>query len=283
MTSTLTKAKETVARRSRLEIVDEAISADEAKLATALRQSVELVEAEDAAVREAKRRDPSANPYGLRQPAQVARAEAEKVERTISGLERGLKALRADRVVAAAEQAARELAARTEEAKELVQQERAARLAAAETLSTLAAKWNVLADVLSKKSALVSAVAGEQLIERVGILDRKTTAAWEANAGYIVTPVATTFAAFVDELLEAATADRVDVEAEYAEIDAQNERRRELAKRDPGGRDDHPMIPYPVIPTDPLDELVPDLRDEVAQAEVPGVETRRSRPDPAGC
>jgi hypothetical protein len=38
-----------------------------------------------------------------------------------------------------------------------------------------------------------------------------------------------------------------------------------------------------VIREEPLHELVPDLRDEVAQAEVSGVETRRSgQPDPAG-
>ena len=276
MTSTLTKAKEAVTRRSRLEVVDEAIAADEAKLDAARRQFVELVEVEDEAVRQAKAKDALASPYKLGSPAQTARTDRDKLERSIEGLEKGLAALGAERVTAAREAASRQLVDRTEQARDLRASERSVRLAAGEVLAELAAQWEKLAPVLEQRSELLAQVRSAQLVDQVGA-DSEEAARWEAAAGYIVTPVPTTFAAFVDELLEAALAERTDVAAEYAEIDAQNERRRAIAATNPGGDTDLPPIPYPVIPENPLDELVPLLHPATAQ--VAGVETRRSRPD----
>lgn len=121
-------------------------------------------------------------------------------------------------------------------------------------------------------------MGGEQLVERVGIFDREAIAAWEAVSDYVVTPVPMTLAAFVDELLEASTGERTDVEAEHAAIDELNARRREHGSRFPGTADDLPLIFKPAIQANPLHELVPDLRGEVARAEVSGVEVRRSAP-----
>ena len=85
------------------------------------------------------------------------------------------------------------------------------------------------------------------------------------------------FRAFVAELLEAALAERTDVEAEYAAVDEINARRRAMAARNPGGADDLPPVRYPTIVEDPLHELVPDLRGELLDARVSGVPTRRVR------
>jgi hypothetical protein len=52
-------------------------------------------------------------------------------------------------------------------------------------------------------------------------------------------------------------------------------RRREIAKRDPGGTTDLPLLPRPVVQPNPLDELVPDLRDVAATATVTGAPIRR--------
>src|SRR4051812_5555973 len=111
-----TVEKVTDARRSRLAIVDGAIEQDEHALADARQKFVELAAAEDHAVFEAKKKNPTASPYGLRSPAQLIRDEREKLERTIEGLEKGLIALQSERAPAAAEQAARELAELTDDA-----------------------------------------------------------------------------------------------------------------------------------------------------------------------
>src|SRR5919197_4264022 len=118
------------ARRSRLQRIDDGIAADEQKLQAARAKFVELAETEADAVREAKRKDPVGSPYTLNSAAQLARSEAAKLDTTISGLERGLKALREQRVEAVGEQATRELRERTDEARDLLQKERDARLAA---------------------------------------------------------------------------------------------------------------------------------------------------------
>jgi hypothetical protein len=269
------------ARRSRLARIDQAIEKDEAALEAARRKLVELAAAEDEAVRESKRKEPSESPYKLRSPAQMIREEAEKLERSLDGIERGLAALKAERVAADAEQAARELAERTEEARNLTAKEREARLAAAKAFVALAERWNALADVLSQRSVVRTEVARDQLLHRVGLFDRAVIASWEEVADYLVSPVPTTLVGFIDETIEAALGERTDVEAEHEAVREINRRRRALAARNPGGGDDLPMIPLPVIAEDPLHELVPDLRGEVREAAVNGVEVRRSTmPEP---
>jgi len=91
MSAPLRKPKP-AARRSRLEIVDDAISSDEAALEAARAKFVELAAAEDAAVREAERANRSGSPYSLGSPAQQARIDVEKLDKTIAGLEKGLLA-----------------------------------------------------------------------------------------------------------------------------------------------------------------------------------------------
>jgi hypothetical protein len=269
------------ARRSRLATIDAAIEQDEQALEAARRKFVELAEAEDAAVFESKRKNPTASPYALREPAQLIRDEREKLERTILALEKGLVALQSERVAAAGEQAGRELGERTDEARSLTRREREKRMAAAKAFAALVDHWNDLAEILTARSALLAQVAGERLVEGVGIFDHETIAAWEAVAGYIVEPVPTSFRVFIDELLEAALGERTDVEAEHAAVDEINARRRAMAATNPGGVDDLPLMPKPVIPVEPLHELVPDLRGEVRKADVTGVATRRlATPEP---
>lgn len=269
------------ARRSRLARIDDAIEKDEQTLEAARRKSVELAEAEDAAVFEAKRKDPGASPYKLGSPAQTARSEREKLATTIVGLEKGLVALKSDRAAAAGEQAARDLADCTVEARGLTQQEGEKRTAAGKAFSSFVDSWNDLAEVLNARSDLLGRVAGEGLVDAVGVFDRKTISAWEASAGYIVEPVPVSLRSFIEEMLEATTGDRTDVEAEFAAVDELNARRRAIAATNPGGDTDLLLLAYPVIPENPLHELTPDLRGKVKKAEVSNVETRRPRsPEP---
>jgi hypothetical protein len=263
MSATLEKAKP--ARRSRLEIVDEALAKDEAALEAARAKFVELAAAEDAAVAEAKHADPAASPYTLRSPAQLIRDEREKLDRTIAGLERGIVALKSERVAASAEQAARELSERTKEARRLADRERELRREAGEVFAALVERWNLLADCLGERSALVSSVALEQLIERVGIFDREARERWQEAAAFVVEPVPTTLAALLDEAFTATMgADRDPDEG----LDELNQHR---------ARHGLPAEVRHVSPsTRELAAAYPDLRGEVRTAEVSGVAIRRS-------
>jgi hypothetical protein len=295
--SPLTKA---TIRRPRLQVVDEALAADGAALEAARGKISELTIAEDEAVRESKRKDPTANAYKLGSPAQTARAEREKLERSLAGIEAGIAALRAERETAAREEAARYLVDRIEEARDLQAKEREARLAAGKAFGQLAETWNKLAAVLSERNELAARVRHERLLEAVGA-ETEAAARWEQAAGYVVEPVPTTFAAFLDELLEAALRDRRDLEAERADIDAQNLRRRAFSQNvrlgpdgepvkppegDSGpnpGRDLLPPLAYPAPVSkheQELAEAVPDLRAAVAKAEISGVPIRRRKVEP---
>jgi hypothetical protein len=175
MSATAAKA---MGRRSRLARIDEGIDQREAKLAEAWREIVELAGREKEAAAEALRRDPSKSAYALRSPAHELKRKRLELEKGIGVLEQEIALLRSDRVAADSEQAARELGERTEEARDLVQREREARLAAGKAFAAFVACWNDLAEVLSKRSELLATVAGEQLLERIGIFDRK-----RSNAG----------------------------------------------------------------------------------------------------
>jgi hypothetical protein len=301
--SPLAKPKPPI-RRPRLQVVDEALAADEAALEAAHEKISELTVAEQEAVRASKVKDPTASPYKLGSPAQTARAEREKLERSLAGIEAGIVALQSERETAAREQAARQLVDRIEVARDLQAREREARIAAGKVFAKLAERWGQLAATLTERSALVEQVRHERLLEAVGA-DTEAAARWEQVAGYVVEPVPTSFAAFVDELLDAALRDRRDVKAERDEIDAQNLRRRAFSQNvrldpegnpvkpredDPGpnpGRDLLPPLAYPAPPPkheQELAELVPDLRGEVQEAKVSGAPIRRrdSREGPWG-
>jgi hypothetical protein len=195
-------------RRSRLEIIDAALAKDEAALDAARVRFVELAEAEDEAVRESKRADPAASPYALRSPAQQIPDERARLERTMDGLERGILALKSERVAASAEQAARELGERTKEASRLTERERELRRDAAAAFAALVERWNALADLLSQRSALVSRVAGEQLVERLGVFDRAARERWDETAAFVVEPVPVDLKGFLGEALASTTGAR---------------------------------------------------------------------------
>jgi hypothetical protein len=81
------------------------------------------------------------------------------------------------------------LAERTNAAKRLAERERDLRREAGEAFAELVTRWNALADLLSERSVLVSGVALEQLVERVGIFDREARERWQEAAAFVVEPV----------------------------------------------------------------------------------------------
>jgi len=245
--SPITKPKPTI-RRPRLQVVDEALAADEAALEAARQKIAELAVAEDEAVRESKRKDPTASRYKLGSPAQTARAEREKLEHSLGGITAGIAALQVERETAAREQAARQLVDRIDEARDLQAKEREARLAAGKVFAQLGERWNALAAVLSKRSELTAEVEHERLLEAVGT-DTEAAARWELVAGYLVEPVPRTFQTFVDELPEAALRERRDVDAERAKVDAQNRRRAAFSQN---RRLDADRKPVPFVEGDPV-------------------------------
>ena len=266
----------TLTRATRLERVDEALEQRRQKLASTRDEIAELEAGEGQAAAKSLRTDPLKSAFSLRSPAQELRRKRTEAEKSVANLEREIVLLEAERVGAARERAAGLLVDRVESGRDLMQRERDARLVAGKAFAELAESWNAVSEALEQRSELLARVGHERLVEEVGH-DSEVAARWAQVSGFVVTPVPTTFAAFVDELLEAATAERTDVEAEYRAVDELNARRREFAKRDPGGADDLPMIPRPVIEPNPLDELVPDLRGEVAVATVISAPVRRAR------
>ncbi len=254
-------------RRSRLAKIDAALAADEQKLEDARRRVDELAAQEDAAVAELKRADPSAAVYALRSRPQQLRQEREALERSIEGLERGIAALQAERVSADAEQAGRELAERSDEARDMQARERDARLAAAKAFVVLVERWGALAAVLEKHSGLVATVESERLVERVGLVDPEAATTWQEAACYVVTPVPTTFAALLDEALETVLGPRAEDDAEGL---------RELNRH----RARH-SLPAEVRPLNPsareLADAYPDLRaGGLPTASVSGVDVRQT-------
>jgi hypothetical protein len=265
MSATAEKVKP-AAKRSRLEIVDDALAKDEAELGAARARFVELAAAEDDAVRESKRANPTASPYTLRSPAQLIRDEREKLERTISGLEKGLLALQAERAAASSEQAAQELSERTKQAKEQGARERELRREAAAAFAGLVERWNALAECLSERSALAGEVAQAELLKRVGLFDRPAAAAWEEASRLTVEPVPTSFAAFLEEAIEATTGARPNEGDEgLAELNRHRATLGLVAEQ-------HHVSPS----ARELASAWPDLRGEISSATVSGVPVRRS-------
>jgi hypothetical protein len=258
------------ARRSRLAIVDAALASDEEALKAARRKLVELAAAEDEAVRESKRKDPTASPYALRSRAQLLRDEREKLSRSLDGMERGLEALKSERVEAAAEQAARELRERADEARDLQAKEREARIAAAKAFATFVERWNALAEVLSRKSELVATVDRKQLVAQVGIFDRDAVKTWGRVAGFLVEPVPVDLEGFLAEALATTTGERPDEIEDAVGLAELNDFRRRNA------------LPLETRSASPsakeLADCWPDLRDgKIATAQVEGAPIRRVR------
>jgi hypothetical protein len=279
-----TAEKPRAGKRSRVEILEAAIEERRQKLAGSLREIADLAGREDQAAAESLRADPSKSAFAVRTPASELRRKRGELEKSVANLEKELTLLGGELGAASAEEAAQELRERAKRARQLAERERTLRREAGEAFGALIEHWNALADCLSERSALAVEVAGEQLIERVGLFDREARERWEEAAAFTVEPVPVDLRSFLDELLEASTGERVDIEAEHRAIDELNARRREIAKRDPGGMTDLPPVAKPVIRPNPLHELVPDLRGEVRHAEVSGVTVRRRQVEgwPAG-
>jgi len=265
MGATVAKA---LSRRSRLALVDEAISQREARLAEARREITELAGREDEAAAESLRADPLKSAFALRSPAQEARRKRVEFEKTAANLERELALLKSDRVAADAEQAGLELAERTDEARTLAAQERETRAACAKTFAQLVERWGALADVLERRSLLRSTVAGERLPSRVGVFDREAIAKWEEVAGYLVEPVPVDLRGLIEEFFESVLGPRAEDDAEA--LRELNRHRASLS------------LAAEVRTIDPsaaeLAATYPDLRGEgLPTATVSGVEVRRTR------
>jgi hypothetical protein len=273
MSATIEKAKGAI-RRSRLPLLDDALESRRQKLAAAEAEIADLQSGQQAVIAEALQADLNRSAFQRGGPAAERERKAAELEKSAGHLRAEIVALEDQRVSVASEEAARKLEGHTKTARGLLAEERAARIAAGEAFARLAETWNALAAVLERRDALRSQVAGEKLAD---VADPDTASRWETVAGFVVEPVPTTFVVFVDELLDAAFAERVEVEGEYAAIDEINRRRREMAARNPGGGDDLPPVPKPIIREEPLQALVPDLRGEVREAEIGGVEVRRGR------
>jgi len=204
MSATATKPKP---RRSRLQIVEAALAKDEAALEAARARFVELAERETEAVRAAKRAKPDASPYAMGSPAQQARSEAEKLDKAVAGLEKGILALRAERDVAAAEEAGQELAEATKEAKRLSECELELRRAFGDAVAALVEPAQKLLAMFAARDELVAQVRGAALEQRVGIFGGDAIAAWQQASAPVIEPVRT-FAALLEEALAASTGPR---------------------------------------------------------------------------
>jgi hypothetical protein len=265
--SAIEKTKPGTGRRSRVEILEAAIEERRQKLAGSLREIADLAGREDQAAAESLRADPSKSAFAVRTPASELRRKRAELEKSVSNLEKELTLLGGELGAASAEAAAAVLAERTKAAKRLAERERELRREAGEAFAALVERWNLLADCLGERSALVSSVALEQLIERVGIFDREARERWQEAAAFVVEPVPATLGAFIDEAFTVTMgADRDPDEG----LDELNKYR---------ARHGLPAQVHHVSPsTRELAEAYPDLRGTVRSAEVSGVEIRR----PAG-
>jgi hypothetical protein len=263
-----TTVEKVLSRRSRLAIVDEAIEQRAAKLAEARVEIEALAGREEQAAAESPRAEPLKSAFALRTPAHELGRKREALKTTIGNLEREVALLKSERVAADAEQAGRELAERTGEARSLAAKEREARIAAAKAYAALVERWNALAAVLETRSELRSTVAGEQLVERVGVFDREGVEKYERVAGFLVEPVPIDLHGFLEEAIEASTGERPGEEQEgLAELNrhrASLNLAAEVRTVDPSAHE--------------LAEVYPDLRGEIRMAEISGAPIRRSAP-----
>ena len=242
---------------TRLEIVEAALAKDRAALEDGRRRFVELAEKEDAAVKESKAAEPGRSAYTVGSPAQTARAEREKLERTLDGLEKQVLALQAERDGAAAEEAARELDEASKEAERFRRQERQARRAFGEAFAALVEQADELLAVLSARDVLVGEVKAASLRERVGIFDRPALERFEHATVPLVDPRPRTFHDLIDEALAASTGPRAaDDEDGLIEL---NRQRREQ------GLAAEVRIVSPS--RQELEAAYPDLRKKIAAAE----------------
>jgi hypothetical protein len=235
------------------------------KLAAVEAEITELERGQQEAVAETLREDPTRSAFERgKAPSERERKSAE-LEKAAGHLRAEILALEGEAAAAAAELAERRLGEAILQTKKVVDEERDVIGQVGDLLLGLAKHWNRRAGLLNDRRAIAERVRADGLVQTLGATRPDLVEAWEEEAASTLAPAALSFSDFVATLISAALAERPDLEAERATVDELNRRRREHARRDPGGNDDLPPIPRPVIRVEPLFELVPDLRDEVAK------------------
>jgi hypothetical protein len=248
----------------RAEILQRELERRREKLAAVEAEVGELQQGQQEAVVEALREDPTRSAFQRGGAPFERERKRGELERSIAHLRAEISALEGEAAAAARELAERRRAEAVLQAKKLHEEERDLVGKAGGLLSALVKHWNARAGLLNDRRAIAERVRVDGLVQTVTGSRPDLVEAWEQAAASTLAPSARSFADFVATLVAAALAERPDVEAELRVVDELNERRREQARRDPGGADDLPPIPSPAIRVDPLFELVPDLRDEVA-------------------
>jgi hypothetical protein len=262
MSATIEKPR--AGKRSRVAALEAAIEDRRQKVAAALREIADLAGREDQAAAESLRADPARSAFAVRSPASELRRKRAELEKSVANFEKELTLLGGELGAASAEEAAQELMERAKRAKQLAERERTLRREAGEAFAALVERWNALADLLTERSALAVEVAGEQLIERVGIFDSEARERWQEAAAFVVEPVPATLAAFIDEAFTATMGADRDPDEGLDELNRHRARQSlpaEVRHVSPSKRE--------------LSAAYPDLRGEVRRAEVTAAPVRR--------
>jgi hypothetical protein len=249
----------------RAEVLQRELDRRQEKLGAALAEIEKLKAEQPAIVAETLRGDPGKSAYERGKPAYERERRQNELETTASHLREEITALQADLAAVSVELAERRLAEALLRMRKLADEERDVVGKGGDLLRALVKHWNVRAGLLDDRRAIAERVRAHVLVRTLGASRPDLVEAWEQAAASTLAPQALSFGDFVSALVAAALAERPDVDAERAAVDELNRRRREHARLDPGGGDDLPPIPRPMIQLDPLFGLVPDLRDEVAK------------------
>jgi hypothetical protein len=248
----------------RVEILQRELERRRAKLAAVEAEIAELEQGQQEAVVEALREDPTRSAFQRGSAPFERERKRGELERSLAHLRAEIVGLEGEAAAAGLELAERQLGEAILQAKKVREEERDVIGQAGGLLLGLVKHWNRRAGLLNDRRAIAERVRVDSLVQTLGASRPDLVAAWEEAASSTLAPSALSFADFVNALVAAALAERPDVEAERAAVDELNRRRREQARRDPGGGDDLPLVPHPVIQLDPLFELVPHVSAEVA-------------------
>jgi hypothetical protein len=250
---------------TRVGILQREIERRQEKLSATCAEIAELEGSRKTVVAETLRDDPTRSAFERGKPAFERERRQADLEKTAAHLHEEIGALGAELELVSVELAERQLGEAILQAKKVGEEERDVIGQAGDVLLALVKHWNRRAELLNDRRAIAERVRVDGLVQTLSDTRPDLASSWEEEAASTLAPAALSFSDFVATLVSAALAERPDLEAERAAVDELNRRRREHARRDPGGNDDLPPISRPVIHLDPLFELVPDLRDEVAK------------------
>ncbi len=258
-------------KRSRLEKFQAVLEQRQRKLDEARTELVDLAGKEQQAIAEALRKDPDKSAFARGEPGYEIRKKYRELEVTIAGLEKELLALQGETDAAAAEAAAAGLVAATKRAASLNRREAERVKRAGERLAELLEEWNAIAEVLGERSELIGQVVLAKLVDRAELFYAAEVAAFHEAASFPIEPVPTTFAAFVELLLEVAV--------ERSPDEDPDDRREMNRQRVAAGLAPEPT---PAGPSE-LARHLPDLRGRASVAEVSaGHAAIRRPPEEAG-